>query len=156
HGHRGSGARRRRSRGSRAGRAERTRSVGQTALVSASQPTVAHEALVADLAAALAPDRVRTGAVELDLYGRAAWVVRGSAAVACLPLDTDGGAAAARVAGRHGRPFVAGGSGTGLAGGAAPVGDPVVSATTKMGRIREVDVDERGAWVQPGVVNLDL
>ena len=37
-----------------------------------------------------------------------------------------------------------------------PVGDPVVIVTTKMDRILEVDVDERVAWVQPGVVNLDL
>jgi glycolate oxidase len=113
-------------------------------------------ALAADLGAALAPDRVRTGGVELGMYGRDASVLVGHAAVACFPLTTDEVAAAVRVARRHGRPFVARGSGTGLAGGAVPVGDPVVIVTTKMDRILEVDPEQRVAWVQPGVVNLDL
>jgi glycolate oxidase len=116
----------------------------------------AHAALAADLAAALAPDRVRTGGVELGLYGRDASVLAGEAAVACFPTSTEEVAAAVRVARRHGRPFVARGSGTGLAGGAVPVGDPVVIVTTKMDRILSVDPDDRVAWVEPGVVNLDL
>jgi glycolate oxidase len=80
----------------------------------------------------------------------------GAAAVVCFPLTTDEVAAAVRIARRHGRPFVARGSGTGLAGGAVPVGDPVVIVTTKMDRILEVDPVDRVAWVQPGVINLDL
>jgi glycolate oxidase len=115
-----------------------------------------HAALAGDLAAALAPDRVRTGGVELGLYGRDASVLAGEAAVACFPTSTDEVAAAVRIARRHGRPFVARGSGTGLAGGAVPVGDPVVIVTTKMDRILSVDPDDRVAWVEPGVVNLDL
>ena len=113
-------------------------------------------ALAADLRAALAPDRVRTAGVELGLYGRDASVMSGAAAAVCFPLTTDEVAAAVRVARRHGRPFVARGSGTGLAGGAVPVGDPVVIVTTKMDRILEVDPVDRVAWVQPGVINLDL
>jgi glycolate oxidase len=113
-------------------------------------------ALAADLRAALAPDRVRTEAVELGLYGRDASVMTGAAAVVCFPLTTDEVAAAVRIARRHGRPFVARGSGTGLAGGAVPVGDPVVIVTTKMDRILEVDPVDRVAWVEPGVINLDL
>jgi glycolate oxidase len=113
-------------------------------------------ALAAELRAALAPDRVRTEAVELGLYGRDASVMTGAAAVVCFPLTTDEVAAAVRTARRHGRPFVARGSGTGLAGGAVPVGDPVVIVTTKMDRILEVDPVDRVAWVQPGVINLDL
>jgi glycolate oxidase len=60
------------------------------------------------------------------------------------------------VARRHGRPFLARGSGTGLAGGATPVDDPVVIVTTQMNRVLEVDARERVAWVEPGVLNLDL
>ena len=61
-----------------------------------------------------------------------------------------------RVAARHGRPFVARGSGTGLAGGATPVDDPVVIVTTQLNRVLDVDADEGVAWVEPGVLNLDL
>jgi glycolate oxidase len=114
------------------------------------------EALAGDLRAALAHDRVRTAGVELGLYGRDASVMSGAAAVVCFPLTTDEVAAAVRIARRHQRPFVARGSGTGLAGGAVPVGDPVVIVTTKMDRILEVDPLDRVAWVQPGVINLDL
>ena len=56
----------------------------------------------------------------------------------------------------HGRPFTARGAGTGLAGGAVPLGGPVVIVTTKMNRILSIDADERVAWVEPGVINLDL
>ena len=131
---------------------------GQTAWVTvpAAPSPGAISALVADLAAALAPDRVRAGGVELALYGRDASVLSGAAAVACFPLDTSEVAAAVRVANAHGRPFVARGSGTGLAGGAVPVGDPVVIVTTKMDRIVGYDLDDRVAWVEPGVLNLDL
>ncbi|MGH9251170.1 MAG: FAD-binding oxidoreductase, partial [Acidimicrobiales bacterium] len=114
------------------------------------------EVLAAELRAALAPDRVRTEGVELGLYGRDASVMTGAAAVVCFPVTTDEVADAIRIARRHGRPFVARGSGTGLAGGAVPVGDPVVIVTTKMDRILEVDPVDRVAWVQPGVINLDL
>ncbi len=63
---------------------------------------------------------------------------------------------AVRCAKRHGRSFVARGSGTGLAGGATPVDDPLVIVTTQMNRVLEVDVDARVAWVEPGLLNLDL
>jgi glycolate oxidase len=61
-----------------------------------------------------------------------------------------------RIAARHDRPFVARGSGTGLAGGATPIGDPLVIVTTQLNRVLEIDADERYAWVEPGVLNLDL
>ena len=74
----------------------------------------------------------------------------------CWPQTADAVAAAVRVARRHGRPFVARGSGTGLAGGATPLGDPVVIVTTQLNRVLEVDPVHRVAWVEPGVLNLDL
>jgi glycolate oxidase subunit GlcD len=61
-----------------------------------------------------------------------------------------------RIAARHERPFVARGSGTGLAGGATPVGDPLVIVTTQLNRLLEIDAEQRVAWVEPGVLNLDL
>ena len=46
-------------------------------------------ALVGDLRAALAPDRVRVGALELDLYARDAGTISGHAEVVCFPLTTE-------------------------------------------------------------------
>src|SRR2546422_5292401 len=105
--------------------------------------------LVADLQDALAPDRVRAGPLELDLYARDASMISGRAEVVCFPLSTAEVQACVRVARAHGRPFTPRGSGTGLAGGAVPVADPVVVVTTKMNRILEGDAEERVAWVEP-------
>jgi glycolate oxidase len=125
-------------------------------------PAAGHLAdlLVEDLRRALAPDRVRAEPLELALYGRDASVVEGRAGVVCFPLSTSETAAAVRIARHYRRAVIPRGSGTGLAGGAVPVGrdglDPVVIVTTKMNRVLEVDAEERVAWVEPGVLNLDL
>ena len=114
------------------------------------------DALVADLRAALAPERVLAEPLELTLYARDAGIIEGHAHVVCFPLTTDEVQACVRIARAHGRPFTPRGSGTGLAGGAVPVEDPVVIVTTKMDRILDVDEEDRVAWVEPGVLNLDL
>jgi len=99
---------------------------------------------------------VRAEPLELHLYGRDAGVDVGEAAAVCFPATAEQVVAAVRVAARHERPFVARGSGTGLAGGATPVGRPVVIVTTHLNRVLEVDEAQRLAWVEPGVLNLDL
>jgi len=113
-------------------------------------------ALLADLRAALGLARVHAGGTELGLYRRDASNIEGHAGVVCFPTSTAEVQACVRIARRHGRPFVPRGSGTGLAGGAVPLDDPVVIVTTKMNQVLDVDVDGRVAWVQPGVLNLDL
>jgi glycolate oxidase subunit GlcD len=100
--------------------------------------------------------RARAEPLELALYARDAGAARGRAVAVCFPRTGAQVAGAVRVARRHGVPFVARGSGTGLAGGATPVDDPLVIVTTGMNRILEVDVEQRVAWVEPGVLNLDL
>ncbi|MGH9057663.1 MAG: FAD-binding oxidoreductase [Acidimicrobiales bacterium] len=114
--------------------------------------------LVRDLQSAVGAERVRSDATELGLYARDASMISGHAGVVCFPTSTSEVAAAVKVCAEHGVPFLPRGSGTGLAGGATPVGDvpPVVIVTTKMNRILEVDTDQRFAWVEPGVLNLDL
>jgi len=113
--------------------------------------------LVEELRAALAPDRARDGGHDLALYGRdASTTPTGEASAVCWPESTVEVQACVRIARRHGLPFVARGSGTGLAGGAVPLDGAVVIVTTRMTRILSVDTDARVAWVEPGVLNLDL
>lgn len=113
--------------------------------------------LLDELRAALDPDRVRISDTERRLYRADAAHQRGDApAVVCFPATTEEVRSVVVVCRKYGRPFVPRGSGTGLAGGAVPVGSPVVIVTTRMNRILDVDLDERVAWVQPGVLNLDL
>ena len=113
-------------------------------------------ALIADLERELGVGRARAEPLELALYARDAGVAQGRAAAVCFPRSGAEVAAAVRVAARHDRPFVARGSGTGLAGGATPMGDALVIVTTQLNRVLEIDVEERFAWVEPGVLNLDL
>ena len=104
----------------------------------------------------LGGDRARAEPLELALYAGDAGHERGRAAVVCFPDRAEHVAAAVDVAVRHDRSFVARGSGTGLAGGATPVGRPILIVTTHLNRIIDVDVEARVAWVEPGVLNLDL
>ena len=53
-------------------------------------------------------------------------------------------------------PFLPRGAGTSLAGGCLPVGGGVMIALTRMKRILEVNIRDRYAVVEPGVVNLWL
>jgi glycolate oxidase len=114
------------------------------------------EAITADLVAVLGRERVKDAAAYLSLYRRDASNMEGEASVVCLPTSTEEVQACVRIAASHGVPFVARGSGTGLAGGAVPLDRSVVIALSKMDEIISVDEVNRIAWVQPGVLNLDL
>ena len=114
-------------------------------------------ALVDDLVAALGREAVHDGELARSLYRSDSSTMEGGlAAAVCLPTSTADVQRCVEVAARHGRSFVTRGSGTGLAGGAVPVDRPVMVVTTRMNRILEVDEAQRLAWVEPGVVNLDL
>jgi len=115
---------------------------------------VAH--LLTELRRQLDSDRVRNGAGELSLYRHDASMIEGAAAAICFPRTRNEVQACVRAAVRHGIPFVARGSGTGLAGGATPPTGSLVIVTTKMNQVRSIDVPGRRAWVEPGVLNLDL
>lgn len=113
--------------------------------------------LVAELSAALAPERVRHDSAQRSLLAHDASVFEGGlAGPICYPETAREVQEIMRISERHGRAVVPRGAGTGLAGGAIPLGGPVVVALTRMNSVLEVDLDNRVAWVGPGVVNLDL
>jgi glycolate oxidase len=112
--------------------------------------------LVARLREQLRPDQVRDGAAEVHLYRHDASNLVGHPAVVCFAESTADVQAIVRVANEFDVPFVARGSGTGLAGGAVPTAGSIVISTSKMNRILSVDPCNRIAWVEPGVLNLDL
>jgi glycolate dehydrogenase FAD-linked subunit len=109
-----------------------------------------------ELIAALGADAVLSDPLALRLYARDASMVEGSAGIVAFVRSTDDVVACMRVAARHDLPIVPRGSGTGLAGASTPLGDPLVVVTSKMQRILEVRPEDRLAWVEPGVFNLDL
>ena len=109
-----------------------------------------------DLEAALGAEAVLADPLALRLYARDASMVEGSAGLVAFPRSADDIAACMRIAAAYGLPVVPRGSGTGLAGAATPIGESLVIVTTKMNRILEVRPEDRLAWVEPGVLNLDL
>jgi len=120
-------------------------------------PDAIDQALYDDLVALLGEDRVRTDGAERALLRRDASLFdNGVAGPICFPLNTREVQGIVQIAVKHDRAVVPRGAGTGLAGGAIPLGAPVVISLARMNRILDIDFDTRIVWVEPGVVNLDL
>ncbi len=101
-------------------------------------------------------ERVRTDTVETTLYSHDASSISGSTSLVCFPESTDHIRAIVLACRDHDQPFVVRGAGTGLAGGATPLDDAVVISVVRMNRVLSIDPVDRRAWVEPGVLNLDL
>jgi glycolate oxidase len=70
-----------------------------------------------------------------------------------LPETAQQVAAAVRLCHQLSIPFVARGSGTGLSGGAVAESEALVIATSRMRRIRSIDLENHTITVEPGVIN---
>ena len=81
---------------------------------------------------------------------------RGRPDVVVLPRSTDETAALVRWARAHGAPVTARGAGTGLAGGSTPRRGGILLSLNRMDQIVRIDADRMFAWVQAGLVNLEL
>lgn len=76
--------------------------------------------------------------------------------IVVLPGSTQEVAACVKLARELDMPVVPRGAGTGLSGGALPTEGSIVIGLSRMKKILEVDLDNRVARVQPGVINLDI
>ncbi len=73
-----------------------------------------------------------------------------------FPRSTEDVVGIVRLANQYKVPMVGRGAGTGLSGGALARDGGVLIVFSRMNRILEIDVENRRAVVQPGVVNLEL
>ena len=73
-----------------------------------------------------------------------------------LPSTTEQVSEIVRLANAHSIPVVPRGAGTGLSGGALAVKGGIVIGTSRMNRILEMDLANRIAVVEPGLINLKL
>ena len=112
--------------------------------------------LVQRLADALGPNAVKTQPEDLSVYSFDAYSQGRTPKAVVLPASTLDVAAAVKIAREYGEPIVARGAGTGLCGGAVPAEGGIVFSFARMNRILELDVANRRAHVQPGLVNLKL
>ncbi|MEO6912951.1 MAG: FAD-linked oxidase C-terminal domain-containing protein [Candidatus Baltobacteraceae bacterium] len=105
---------------------------------------------------ALGPDAVKTSPEDLAVYAFDAYSEGQLPTAVVLPSSTREVCAAVKIAKDCGEPIVPRGVGTGLCGGAVPAKGGVVISFTRMNRILELDVRNRRARVQPGLINLEL
>ena len=73
-----------------------------------------------------------------------------------LPTSAEQVAAVLRACSELDIPIVPWGAGTGLSGGALPLGDGIVMSLARMNRILRIDTDDRTVTVEPGVTNLTV
>lgn len=112
--------------------------------------------LVAELRAVVGDDAMLYRPEDVLVYESDATADRGLPAMVVLPGSAEEAHAVVRVARRHGLPIVPRGAGTGLSGGAVPDAPGLMLGTARMKRILELNVEDRYAVVEPGVVNADL
>lgn len=109
-----------------------------------------------ELRAVLPESLIHSSTSERQLYGRDASNLSELPSLVCFPELVSHVQGIVDVCRRRSVPFVPRGSGTGLAGGAVPPRDAVVVSLSKMNRILSIDPINKFAWVEPGVLNLDL
>jgi glycolate oxidase len=113
--------------------------------------------LVAELSAIVGAENVLADRDELLVYECDGFVIEKNVPdVVVFPTSTEHVVAIVRACGRHNVPFVPRGAGTSLAGGTLAVGGGVMIALTRMKRILEINIRDRYAVVEPGVVNVWL
>jgi glycolate oxidase len=76
--------------------------------------------------------------------------------IVVLPADVEQVSAVVKAARRSGIPIIPRGSGTGLAGGAVPAEGGIVLSLARLERILKIDLENRIAVVEPGVINVDV
>lgn len=114
-------------------------------------------ALERSLGEIVGPTHVITDPDRLVVYesdGLTAYRVSPRAVV--LPASTEEVASVVQLLHGAGVEIVPRGAGTGLSGGALPTSDGVIVGTARMNRVLHIDVENRLARVQPGVINARL
>lgn len=109
------------------------------------------------LAEIVGTQRLLSSRDELLVYECDGYVVEKSVPdVVVFPENSDEVTKIVRACNLHSVPFVPRGAGTSLAGGCLPVGGGVMISLTRMRQILEIDLRDRYAVVEPGVVNINL
>jgi len=113
--------------------------------------------LIDDLRSAVGADGVLSAHCDLVVYECDGFVIEKNCPdVAVFPRTTAQVQAVVRLCNDYDVPFLPRGAGTSLAGGCLPVGGGVMIVLTRMKEILEINIRDRYAVVQPGVVNVWL
>lgn len=110
-----------------------------------------------ELTTLVGANNIAASRAERTVYGYDASVFRGAEVLAVVfPESTQQVAQLVRWCQRHTVPYVARGTGTGISGAAIPTHGGLVIEMARMNRVLEIDLENRLAVVEPGVINQDL
>jgi len=113
--------------------------------------------LVTRIRAIVGADGILTHRAELAVYECDGFTIdKNKPDLVAFPTTTEQVAAIVKVCNELNVPFVARGAGTSLAGGCVPVGGGVMIGLARMKKILEVNIRDRYAVVEAGVVNVWL
>ena len=111
---------------------------------------------ISELQAIVGSDYVVHKPEDLIVYEYDGSADKAMPSIVVIPGNAEEVAQVVRLARREDAPIVARGAGTGLSGGAVAEKGGIVVSLTRMTRILDVDVQNRVAVVEPGVINLHL
>ena len=128
-----------------------TRAVGSDTLL-----LVNRDALTAELRAIVGAPYVLIEKEDVIVYEQDGSIFQVMPEIVVIPADTAEVSGVVKAAKRANVPIVPRGSGTGLAGGAVPAEGGIVLSLSRLDRILKIDVQNRTAVVEPGVINADI
>lgn len=120
------------------------------------QGALLDQTLVREMKTLLGAANVLDKTEDLMLYEFDGSVEKARPDLVVFPHTTEDVCGIVRLAGKYEVPVVGRGAGTGLSGGALARGGGVMIVFARMNKILEIDLEQRRAMVQPGVVNADI
>src|SRR3954453_13101347 len=113
--------------------------------------------LIDRLRSAVGAENVLAARSDLVVYECDGFTIeKNSPDVVVFPSTTEDVAAIVKICNAAGVPFLPRGAGTSLSGGCLPIGGGIIIVLTRMKQIIEINIRDRYALVQPGVVNVWL
>jgi len=114
------------------------------------------QALIERLKEILGTEHVLSSDMDLALYSYDASLEKAMPDVVVLPATTEEVSKIMALAYKEKIPILGRGSGTNLTGGTIPVKGGIIVHFSRMNRILDIDIANRTATVEPGVITLDL
>jgi glycolate oxidase len=117
---------------------------------------VSSDVLIHELRAIVGAAYVLVAKEDVIVYEQDGSIFQVMPEVVVLPANVEQVSAVVKAARRHNVPIIPRGSGTGLAGGAVPAEGGVVLSLARLNRILKIDLQNRIAVVEPGVINVEV
>jgi glycolate oxidase len=117
---------------------------------------MSRNALINELCAIVGDRYVLVEKEDVIVYEQDGSIFQVMPEIVVLPANVEEVAAVVKLAKRADVPIVPRGSGTGLAGGAVPAEGGIILSLARLNRILKIDLQNRIAVVEPGVINIDV